>query len=88
MAVRESMGKTIVEQDFQLICFDIVSEPSTPDAFVYPENKSAPIRMRENKENKPRVRHATRAASTARAARTALTPHATSAPRYDVRGDL
>ena len=51
-SVRESMGKTIVEQDFQLICFDIVSEPSTPDAFVYPENKSAPIRMRENKENK------------------------------------
>ena len=51
-SVRESMGKTIVEQDFQLICFDIVSEPSTPDAFVYPENKSAPIRMRENKQNK------------------------------------
>jgi hypothetical protein len=52
-SVRESMGKTIVEQDFQLICFDIVSEPSTPDAFVYPENKGAfPIRMRENKENK------------------------------------
>ena len=51
-SVRESMGKTIVEQDFQLICFDIVSEPSTPDAFVYPDNKSAPIRMRENKQNK------------------------------------
>ena len=51
-SVRESMGKTVVESDFQLICFDIVSEPSTPDAFVYPENKSAPIRMRENKENK------------------------------------
>ena len=51
-SVRESMGKTVVESDFQLICFDIVSEPSTPDAFVYPENKSAPIRMRENKQNK------------------------------------
>ena len=33
-SVREQMGKTIVEDDFQLICFDIVSEPSTPDAFM------------------------------------------------------
>jgi hypothetical protein len=27
-------GQTIVEDDFQLICFDIVSEPSTPKAFM------------------------------------------------------
>jgi|TARA_A100000172_G_scaffold78198_1_gene63470 hypothetical protein len=33
-SVREQMGKTIVEDDFQLICFDIVSEPSTPNAFM------------------------------------------------------
>jgi hypothetical protein len=33
-SVTERMGKTIVEDDFQLICFDIVSEPSTPGAFV------------------------------------------------------
>ena len=34
------MGKTIVEDDFQLICFDIVSEPSTPNAFMaLSENK-------------------------------------------------
>ena len=33
-SVSEQMGKTIVEDDFQLICFDIVSEPSTPNAFV------------------------------------------------------
>ena len=33
-SVREQMGKTIVEEDFQLICFDIVSEPSTPNAFM------------------------------------------------------
>jgi len=52
-SVRESMGKTVVENDFQLICFDIVSEPSTPNAFVYPKDHNAsPIRMREHKENK------------------------------------
>jgi len=33
-SVRESSGATIVEDDFQLICFDIVSEPSTPQAFM------------------------------------------------------
>ena len=29
-----SAGKTIVEDDLQLICFDIVSEPSTKGAFM------------------------------------------------------
>ena len=29
----------MVEDDFQLICFDIVSEPSTPGAFMMQENK-------------------------------------------------
>ena len=39
-SVKEHQGKTIVEDDFQLICFDIVSEPSTPNAFMaLSENK-------------------------------------------------
>jgi hypothetical protein len=57
-SVRESMGTTVVEEDFQLICFDIVSEPSTPDAYVYPGegsgNKTAKafnMRLREHREN-------------------------------------
>jgi len=33
-SVHESQGKTIVEEDLQLICFDIVSEPSTRGAFM------------------------------------------------------
>tara|TARA_Y100000296_G_scaffold83083_1_gene113271 strand:+ start:115 stop:717 length:603 start_codon:yes stop_codon:yes gene_type:complete len=33
-SVVEQQGKTIVEDDFQLISFDIVSEPSTPNAFM------------------------------------------------------
>ena len=33
-SVKEHRGQTIVEDDFQLICFDIVSEPSTPNAFM------------------------------------------------------
>jgi hypothetical protein len=35
-SVRESSGETIVEDDFQLICFDFVSEPSTPNAYMTP----------------------------------------------------
>jgi hypothetical protein len=38
-SVREERGRTIVEDDFQLICFDMVSEPSTPGAFMMKEAK-------------------------------------------------
>ena len=38
-SVRESRGETIVEDDFQLICFDFVQEPSTPGAFMMSEGK-------------------------------------------------
>ncbi len=33
-SVHEGKEGTMVEDDFQLICFDFVSEPSTPDAFM------------------------------------------------------
>ena len=33
-SVHEQAGKTIVEDDLQLICFDIVSEPSTAGAYM------------------------------------------------------
>ena len=33
-SVKQEKGSTIVEDDFQLICFDMVSEPSTPGAFL------------------------------------------------------
>ena len=38
-SVTENNGQTIVEDDFQLICFDVVSEPSTPGAFMMKETK-------------------------------------------------
>ena len=36
-SVKQTNGETIVEDDFQLICFDMVSEPSTPNAFLAPQ---------------------------------------------------
>ena len=57
-SVKESMGETIVEDDFQLICFDIVSEPSTPNAYVYPGKgmvkpkiSTFNMKLREQREN-------------------------------------
>ena len=44
-SVRESQGQTVVEDDFQLICFDFVSEPSTPGAFMQAKGN-----MREHKD--------------------------------------
>jgi len=38
-SVSESNGVTMVEDDFQLICFDMVSDPSTPGAFMMTEAK-------------------------------------------------
>ena len=50
-SVKESLGSTIVQEDFELICFDIVSEPSTPNAFVFPKDQN---RMYESKINEAR----------------------------------
>ena len=36
-SVKEEKGQTIVEDDFLLICFDIVSDPSTKDAWMLPQ---------------------------------------------------
>jgi hypothetical protein len=36
-SVSEGAGKVVVQEDFQLICFDFVSEPSTPNAFMMRE---------------------------------------------------
>ena len=33
-SVQEKNGQTIVQDDFQLICFDMVSDPSTPGAYM------------------------------------------------------
>jgi len=36
-STQEKNGKTYVNEDFQLICFDFVSEPSTPGAYMLGE---------------------------------------------------
>jgi len=38
-SVSQRNGRTYVQDDLQLICFDMVSEPSTPDAFMLKEHR-------------------------------------------------
>ena len=38
-STRQEKGVTMVEDDFQLLCFDLVSEPSTSGAFLVAESK-------------------------------------------------
>jgi tRNA uridine 5-carbamoylmethylation protein Kti12 len=58
-SVQEQMGASMVQEDFELICFDIVSEPSTPNAFIYPDKKSknitASIYEKKINENKTEI---------------------------------
>jgi len=42
-STKEQGGKTIVEDDFQLICFDVVSDPSTPGAFMNLTENKQPV---------------------------------------------
>ena len=39
-STHQAGGVTVVDDDFQLICFDMVSEPSTPNAFMMKESKN------------------------------------------------
>jgi len=45
-SVKETTEGTVVEHDFQLICFDLVSEPSSPGAFMH---------LRESKQRESNI---------------------------------
>jgi len=51
-SVHEAQGETIVEDDFQLICFDFVSEPSTTGAFMMTEGNEPNVFTRADKINR------------------------------------
>lgn len=51
-STRREGGNTIVEDDFQLICFDFVQEPSTPGAFMVKENKNRDFNQILSKNDK------------------------------------
>ena len=56
-SVKEEQGHIMVEDDFQLICFDIVSEPSTPGAYVTPQANMSPDINVYLREDKTKTKH-------------------------------
>jgi len=48
-SLKEKGGKNYVQDDFQLICFDMVSEPSTPNAYMVSEGKRRVIPNRKHR---------------------------------------
>jgi len=51
-SVTENNGVTLVEDDFQLICFDMVSDPSTPGAIMSQVHESRDMSKPLSKEDK------------------------------------
>ena len=51
-SVKQVNGDTIVEDDFQLICFDFVSEPSTAGAFMVAEGKDTNVLTKADRINR------------------------------------
>jgi hypothetical protein len=48
-STKDQGGTTMVQDDFQLICFDLVSEPSTTGAFLFKEHKEPNIFTKSDK---------------------------------------
>jgi len=48
----DNRGSVVVEDDFQLICFDFVSEPSTQGAYMMKENKQPNIFTKADRINR------------------------------------
>lgn len=49
-SVKEVKGQNLVQDDFELICFDLVSSPSTPNAYLFPYEEA--MNMKESVERK------------------------------------
>tara|TARA_R110000824_G_scaffold383629_1_gene577285 strand:- start:139 stop:831 length:693 start_codon:yes stop_codon:yes gene_type:complete len=51
-SLEKEHGKNIVQDDFELICWDIVTSPSTPGSWIYDEEPTPEEQMSESKDNK------------------------------------
>lgn len=51
-STKQVNGKTMVQEDFQLVCFDLVSEPSTTGAFMLKEGLQPNVFTKADKLNR------------------------------------
>ena len=55
-SLEKENGKNIVQDDFELICWDVVTSPSTPGSWIYSEEPSREQQMSEsNKKNENKI---------------------------------
>jgi hypothetical protein len=55
-SVEQKLGQYIVGDDFELICWDIVSDPSTPGAYIgQPEELQQYVETNTTNNDKPTV---------------------------------
>jgi len=50
--LKELDGKNIVQDDFELICFDLVASPSTPGAYLFPNKNELEVQTVESEKPK------------------------------------
>ena len=53
-SLKNVKGQNIVQEDFELVCFDLVSSPSTPGAYVF-NDPSERDQFQEAEEKKPAI---------------------------------
>ena len=53
-SLKNVKGDNIVQEDFELVCFDLVSSPSTPGAYIF-SDPSERDQYQESIEEKPVV---------------------------------
>lgn len=51
-SLKKEGGRNVVQDDFEIICWDIVTSPSTPGSWIYNDKPSTEQQMSESKENK------------------------------------
>ena len=49
-SLKKENGKNIVQDDFELICWDVVTSPSTPGSWIYNEEPNREQQMSESKK--------------------------------------
>jgi len=54
-SLEKENGKNIVQDDFELICWDIVTSPSTPGSWIYSEQPSREQQMSEYKSKNENI---------------------------------
>ena len=51
-SLEKEHGKNIVQDDFELICCDVVTSPSTPGSLIYSEEPTREEQMSESEDKK------------------------------------